>query len=128
MACNHGHPFVPTASGECLTCLETDYCGCEACKRYYQRHLDQDPTLAYLMEPAWYRAHVSATFGQVTQDNYKHVARHVRLYCECKNAEDAAHDEQECRDDECRACGIVKCPRNDDLHFHRDGCPSCRQH
>jgi hypothetical protein len=30
-----------------------------------------------------------------------------------------------CPDPECEKCSVIICPREDPLHFHHDGCPSC---
>lgn len=38
----------------------------------------------------------------------------------------AAHPAfMECKVSECGECGARDCPRDDALHYHHDGCPSC---
>lgn len=44
--------------------------------------------------------------------------------CTCANRDDPAHNENECYAADCTACAVVRCPRQEPLHFHHDGCPA----
>lgn len=128
MSCPHGHaprPEEAYGSGECYTCLEKDVeiCGRDYCIRYAQCTLEGDESLEHL--PPWYLKHINSRFGKVTKENYRDVVFLLSRFCDCEHPGDAAHDEQECVGVECGACGVVKCPKNEPLHFHHDGCPAC---
>ena len=129
MSCPHGHPSRPEeeyGSGECYTCLEkTEPCRCNYCFKCLQDKIDHvNPDAMFPITPDWYRAFVKQEIGVVTAANYDHACQLASHDCHCKTKEDASHDDQECFDEECIACGFVRCPEGEPLHFHHDGCPA----
>lgn len=129
MSCPHGHaprPEEEYGSGECYTCLEREdqVCGCDFCFAGVKRWLDAKAENT--ASPPWYVAFVKSRIGQtLTKKNYREAVFLCARLCFCAHKDDPAHDEQECFDEECEACGVVKCPVNEPLHFHHDGCPGC---
>jgi hypothetical protein len=74
----------------------------------------------------WWVAYMRQELGgRVTDANYEHALFLMDRACGCHHAEDAAHDVSECWEEECTACGLVRCPKGEPLHFHHDGCPAC---
>jgi len=125
--CPHGHPSRPEeeyGSGECYTCLETmdQICGCPYCIVQAQAALN--PETVYARQPKWYLEFIKPLIGTVTKENYGYASMLLSRFCDCTHVENPLHDEQECTNEECEACGIVKCPHKEPLHFHHDGCPA----
>ena len=134
MSCPHGHaprPEEEYGSGECYTCLETmgQICECDYCFGEVKRWLEAEAEAEAeenSPSPLWYRALVKSRIGQtLTKENYHEAAFLRGRLCFCDHKDDPAHDEQECFNEECAACGVAKCPKNEPLHFHHDGCPVC---
>lgn len=77
--------------------------------------MSQDNTLTYFFDD-----YVKSTPSTITATDGHRV-----FECSCAHQGDFTHDEAECVEAECTACGYLRCPHTEPLHFHHDGCPSC---
>jgi hypothetical protein len=128
ITCRHGHaprPEEEYGSGECYTCLAALCCDCNSCIAYTQDKLD-GKNAEFPITPLWYLAAIKPLIGaKVTKENYVFAMMLTERQCDCEHDDDPAHDEAECLAAECSACGVVRCPGNEPMHYHHDECPAC---